>query len=273
MIEVVDRVPTYPGRVVLLPVSGQANTYDLIRADEPIVEGTPINKALFDSINTEMATMMQQVSDSLLVMSQRVDVGALSTGAIFGLYENGVMVPYIKLVNNYARSDRALVVRKDCIKESTIFKAGTGSYIGSEIDLWLNNEFISTFDVLTQDVIDAVDLAIAYGSTNTTTNPRRVFLLSLYEYNLTLNAITPIGEALKNFSTPERKRATFNGTVVPHWTRSHDGSTGTYVTTAGTAEKGSTSTIVAGIRPAFTLPLTFEVTAGISETSNVITTA
>ena len=48
-IEVNDRVPTYPGRVKLTPVSGQANTYDLVRADLPIQEGTPINKALFDN--------------------------------------------------------------------------------------------------------------------------------------------------------------------------------------------------------------------------------
>ena len=46
--EVLDRVPTYPGRVVLTPVSGQQNTYDLVRADQPIEEGTPLNKALFD---------------------------------------------------------------------------------------------------------------------------------------------------------------------------------------------------------------------------------
>ena len=50
MIEVIDRIPTYPGRVKLIPVAGQANTYDLVRADEPLVAGTPINRALFDSI-------------------------------------------------------------------------------------------------------------------------------------------------------------------------------------------------------------------------------
>lgn len=50
MIEVLDRVPKYPGRVKLVPVPGQENTYDMIRLDEPIVEGTPINKVLFDSI-------------------------------------------------------------------------------------------------------------------------------------------------------------------------------------------------------------------------------
>ena len=40
-----DRVPTYPGRVVLTPVAGQPNTYDMTRADEPTQLGDPLNKA------------------------------------------------------------------------------------------------------------------------------------------------------------------------------------------------------------------------------------
>lgn len=40
-----DRVPLYPGRVKLTPVSGQTNVYDLVRADQPQQEGTPLNKA------------------------------------------------------------------------------------------------------------------------------------------------------------------------------------------------------------------------------------
>lgn len=39
-----DRVPLYPGRVKLTPVSGQANIYDMVRADSPTQEGTPLNK-------------------------------------------------------------------------------------------------------------------------------------------------------------------------------------------------------------------------------------
>lgn len=46
----IDRVPTYPGRVVMTPVPGKANTYDMVRADEPRVAGVPLGKALFDSI-------------------------------------------------------------------------------------------------------------------------------------------------------------------------------------------------------------------------------
>lgn len=40
-----DRTPRYPGRVKLVPVSGQPNVYDMIRADSPTQDGTPINKA------------------------------------------------------------------------------------------------------------------------------------------------------------------------------------------------------------------------------------
>lgn len=39
-----DRVPMYPGRVKLTPVAGQADTFDMVRADEPVQEGTPLNK-------------------------------------------------------------------------------------------------------------------------------------------------------------------------------------------------------------------------------------
>jgi len=39
-----DRVPRYPGRVKMTPVAGQANTYDMARADDPTQEGTPLNK-------------------------------------------------------------------------------------------------------------------------------------------------------------------------------------------------------------------------------------
>ena len=49
IIPVEDRISTYPGRVTLTPVNGEANTYDMKRADMPIVEGTPVNKKLFNS--------------------------------------------------------------------------------------------------------------------------------------------------------------------------------------------------------------------------------
>lgn len=38
-----DRIPTYPGRVKLVPVPGIEDTYDMTRADVPIEDGTPVN--------------------------------------------------------------------------------------------------------------------------------------------------------------------------------------------------------------------------------------
>lgn len=40
-----DRLPLYPGRVQMIPVPGQANTYDMVRADQPSEPGTPLNKS------------------------------------------------------------------------------------------------------------------------------------------------------------------------------------------------------------------------------------
>ena len=51
-----DRIPTYPGRVKLSPVAGQTNVYDMTRADAPIEEGTPLNKATLDSFITSRLT-------------------------------------------------------------------------------------------------------------------------------------------------------------------------------------------------------------------------
>lgn len=45
-----DRVSSYPGRVIMKPVPGQANTYDMIRADDPVVPGTPLDRATFNSM-------------------------------------------------------------------------------------------------------------------------------------------------------------------------------------------------------------------------------
>ena len=54
MIPVVDRVPTYPNRIKLTYSNGDTQYVTWERADEPTVEGTPLNKALFDSIAADI---------------------------------------------------------------------------------------------------------------------------------------------------------------------------------------------------------------------------
>lgn len=48
-----DRQPLHPGRVKLVPVAGQENVYDMVRADEALVPGTELKKATLLSDETE----------------------------------------------------------------------------------------------------------------------------------------------------------------------------------------------------------------------------
>lgn len=57
-----DRIPKYAGRVKLTPVANQPNVYDMVRADEPLQEGTPLNKATL--LNDETATSLGLTEDS-----------------------------------------------------------------------------------------------------------------------------------------------------------------------------------------------------------------
>lgn len=55
--EILDRVPLKPGRIKLTDeATGEVKYYTIERADEPEVVGTPINKALFNSITQSRLT-------------------------------------------------------------------------------------------------------------------------------------------------------------------------------------------------------------------------
>lgn len=57
MLQVTDRVPTYAGRIQLIVVDEANGIYDMVRADEPTVVGTPLNAALFNSIAADLANI------------------------------------------------------------------------------------------------------------------------------------------------------------------------------------------------------------------------
>lgn len=273
--EFFDRVPTYPGRVKLTPVPGQANTYDMVRADEPRVEGTPVNKALFDSFGQDIEALTQRVDDKLFEASQRVRAGDLIDGSIFGLYENGVLVPFIKLKSNYPASGRVLAVRRNCISSDYLKNPGEKLYANCRADLWLNNEYITKLDTATQSVLAAVSIEV-WTDFGVGEIGRKVFPLSLYEYNMTSNeGVSIMGDNLPYFSSAERRIATLNGTPVNHWTRSSwsGASRAAYITASGEHLVGDPTAFVAGIRPALTLPDNFEVTVSVPNTSNVMATA
>lgn len=86
----VNRVPLYPGRVKMTPVSGQANIYDMVRADSPTQEGTPLNKAtllkdstaaLYGLTNATPDDVFQKLGDSAfsvgdIRLTNRQSIGA-----------------------------------------------------------------------------------------------------------------------------------------------------------------------------------------------------
>ena len=86
-----DRVSLYPGRVKLEPVAGQANTYDLTRADQPTQEGTPLNKAnlLSDNVAAAIKALLasqtdnpETPNDALAILAQAVDAAATKADVV-----------------------------------------------------------------------------------------------------------------------------------------------------------------------------------------------
>ena len=73
-----NRVPTKPGRIKLTDDSGNVKYYYMERADEPTVEGTPLNKAtLFDSEN-ESRYACSLPNDALKMLTKEWQVNVLA---------------------------------------------------------------------------------------------------------------------------------------------------------------------------------------------------
>lgn len=90
-----DRVPTYPGRVVLTPVAGQPNTYDMTRADEPTQIGDPLNKANL---------LQDAVAQMFGLFNTSVPNDVFNFLGKFNLYwwmANGYIAPYYTLGESY----------------------------------------------------------------------------------------------------------------------------------------------------------------------------
>ena len=80
-----DRVPLYPGRVKLTPVAGQENVYDMVRADQPTQEGTPLNK---NSLLKDATAALFQLSGDTALPDKVFEI--LSKAALVG--EDGELV-------------------------------------------------------------------------------------------------------------------------------------------------------------------------------------
>ena len=83
-----DRQSTYPNRIVLTPVAGQAHTYDWVRADQPTEEGTKLNKANLLSDDTAVLAGLDPAiaspNDAFAKIFTMIKNGEISGGGSVG---------------------------------------------------------------------------------------------------------------------------------------------------------------------------------------------
>lgn len=290
-----DRVPLYPGRVTLTPVSGQANTFDLTRADQPTQEGTPLNKAsllkdataaLFGKTNAAVPDdILNLLSKSALAQIKekytKTTIGALAVGKTITLNVSGKAKEFIVVHQGKPSSlyddscNGTWLLMKD-IYENRVWQSGNiNKYESSDIHSYLNNTFLKLFDSNIQGAIKQVKLPYRKngGSGGTTQQganglPCKIFLLSApevhYEHS---NSDSGEGAALSYFAScvtdnADSKRVAYlNGSAAFWWLRSPD--TGNtyyvwYVYSDGDCTRNGASAS-SGIRPALILPSTLAI--------------
>ena len=141
-----DRVPLYPGRVKLTPVSGQENTYDMVRADEPTQEGTPLNKAtLLDDVTAEKLGLtgdptVNQALAGILRKPIQATLKANGWTAITGGYDQSVAVAGLLATDDTrtrvdpARNAKGVSIAND---EAFALLQEPGAYVGCRKDGYL----------------------------------------------------------------------------------------------------------------------------------------
>lgn len=243
------------------------------------IEGNIVH--LYDN-KTELSdfnNLREAFDNAMYDINNRLLIQDLPIGAEFGMHENGILVPFIKLLDNYEGSGRILVVRKDCLYISTLLSGSDNIYEGCFIDTWVNGTYGGGYPAMLSTAAQAALVAVAIksqGNFSISTISRKAFLLSMHEMQLVSGDGIPIeGSNIPYFNTNARRVSRLSGSPINYWTRSINSTTGNacYISAGGTYAIADANVSELGIRPAFTLPNTFEVTTGIPNTTNVMATA
>ena len=150
MIEVKDRVSTYPGRVKLTKMDGSSEYVTLERADSPTQEGTPLNKALFDSIATDLDGKANMIDGEVATASYKRLTG-------FSIL-NGVDLNTVKYTGQYG-------VYTNCTNRPV----STGTYDMLEVIMYSSHWLIQRYYVLNSaGVIGGVYMRSYFGDTTWT---------------------------------------------------------------------------------------------------------
>ena len=93
-----DRISNHPNRWVLTPVTGETDTYDFTRADDPTQTGTPLNKATFlpDAVASALETAtgvsgislpadaLDALATAMTQIGTRTNIARVATGSYTG---------------------------------------------------------------------------------------------------------------------------------------------------------------------------------------------
>ena len=190
-------------------------------------------------------------------------VGGLAVGSIISLNESNNMVDFYVAKHDYEIElngpGRTLVVRKDCYDDQRWSVNNVNAYASSTIDSWFNSTYINMLGANIQSVIGTTKIRYTPGNGNWTvsTLERAVFALSVTELEVSNSYANTEGSALPIAST--LKIAYQNGSPTSQWTRSPN--TGGTSAAWGLAFNGDITYSICnnflGVRPAFTLPSTF----------------
>lgn len=290
-----DRISQFPGRVTLTPVSGQANTYDLTRADQPTQEGTPLNKAsllkdataaLFGKTNAAVPDDILRLLSKSTTMQPvgkytKTTIGTIAVGKTITLNVNGNAKEFIVVHQGKPSSlyddscNGTWLLMKDIYEEHAWHSKDINKYESSDINTYLNSTFFNLFDSNIKDAIKQVKIPYrknggSGGTDQSGANglPSKIFLLSGYEVGWTTidSSDFPVDGAELDYFTASlnsdsKRIANFNGSAASWWLRSQrivDTSYVWFVTPTGD-NNNYLASVPRGIRPALILPSTFAI--------------
>ena len=147
MIEVKDRIPTKPNRIRIIPEGGASFYASWERADQPIQEGTPINKYLFDSIDEW--NIPHTNLDDIEIDAQRVTLDAGWTTITFTRQLSGIprvfVTPsgaFVISVMNITKTTCQIAARK-AVTASAYAAASSGGTVTTKITYLTGFDFVA----------------------------------------------------------------------------------------------------------------------------------
>lgn len=188
-----------------------------------------------------------------------IPVSDADTGTVVNLKEfDGQLHPYLYLHNNYEGGGAGLLLRKDIYQVTRYNDSNANIYENTTLDLWCENTFVAMLDSSVKSKLNSVSIPVRNGVDSTeSTLDRQCFVLSSDELGVQTSAV--IGSKLPYFSNDTRRIATYNTSNQGYFTRTMYSLGGIIVINgSGTSGLVTTDATTFGYRPAFCLPLTFQ---------------